>query len=466
MSFLQLPAEIRQRILEKTGLIRSCPINLDRKNYLEYGQEYIPGLRSCGVCAQEARNSCEAVPIPVQLFLVCKSLRLEAMDILYGGNKFLLEHTSVFNKLEGVPMEVLKRLANVQVRLFARYREETSEHDLQLDLWFWVNLSRWYAMKVRPHVLSFNAEELDFVRESEDTFEKTSPSETTPRMTPKLLSPGDSSFPFQSLPTELQLEVLSHTGLTQKNLSTEMDARGILLDIDGRAYPLPVKCCMWCSEDQLYCSCNRGEKWWSKTCVCPQFPNSLFEISRGMRDLALHTFYSKNQFFIRAQPAGQDEDHIQNVRDTILNVKPENFRKIRKLCIDLSFAFVTRKGFQGEELKHVLSLAFERGHPSLEIKLLYYYPCRWKVFPDQMKGHFKYPKDFKRTILDFGFDRLSVVVVTRLAAHCDSYAQLDYYQSDRDDIFMWNSESQKFDNWDYLSGDTKMRTVIGNGELL
>ncbi|KAH7306067.1 hypothetical protein BKA65DRAFT_559914 [Rhexocercosporidium sp. MPI-PUGE-AT-0058] len=122
-----------------------------------------------------------------------------------------------------------------------------------------------------------------------------------------------SPFNFAALPTEIQLQILSHTSLVTPydlvcslNYSassvfklTFYEARTFLSPCYyAKLVPLDAICCDDCSPSLQMCQCWSRHAAFSSTCTCWRFPLSFFLVNKRMKDLSEAVFYGSNHFRI------------------------------------------------------------------------------------------------------------------------------------------------------------------------
>ncbi|KAF2878387.1 hypothetical protein BDV95DRAFT_601042 [Massariosphaeria phaeospora] len=197
-------------------------------------------------------------------------------------------------------------------------------------------------------------------------------------------SPPDSSFPFERLPYELQMNVLSHTGLVITPHSLGMDRVDILwIRVEERPRPLIGGCCGTCNTSNFAsCLCHSNYKETiSTTCMCERLPDCLFRVSRNFGKMAHRTFYSLNQFYV----TGELFEMLQHVE----NMPSRNLGLVKSFCVDLGimpaedcYEYIGKMNWVEElavydwnkprnrkALKKLFKLLHKRGHSDLSIKI-------------------------------------------------------------------------------------------------
>lgn len=122
-------------------------------------------------------------------------------------------------------------------------------------------------------------------------------------MTLRLTTPkpvDESKFTFLELPFELQMKILEYTNLiSPRDLVLHSDNGGNHMRptqfMDSNYYQ---ECCGLCRNEEEICYCSSIHAAYSTTCICWQFPASLFLVSHAFRSRVLEVFYSNNKFHI------------------------------------------------------------------------------------------------------------------------------------------------------------------------
>ena len=142
-TLLSLPSDVRLRILAYTQLVRPCPIEPEtekcrfRGYYTASGRHRYPGpsIRDCEysgctpcwlakvrACPSDPMNRhrqlnerCHCPSIPLALLYVCRTLRDEAEQVLYGLNSFRMAFKSrrtfkAFHRLRPQAIGAIRRL--------------------------------------------------------------------------------------------------------------------------------------------------------------------------------------------------------------------------------------------------------------------------------------------------------------------------------------------------------------------
>lgn len=174
------------------------------------------------------------------------------------------------------------------------------------------------------------------------------------------------SFPFESLPVELQERVLYHTGLviTPNSLGKQrVEVLGIRVQYKPR--PLVDGCCGTCNSSIFAnCLCHTNYRYtFSSTCTCDRLPDALFRVSRNVAEMARRVFYSSNQFYVTGHPNKMIR-HIRGITN--------NLRLVKFFCIDISVDYDLRnwnKPWIRRSIDKLLKFLYQYGHPDLSIKI-------------------------------------------------------------------------------------------------
>ncbi|KAH6694872.1 hypothetical protein BKA61DRAFT_623996 [Leptodontidium sp. MPI-SDFR-AT-0119] len=119
-----------------------------------------------------------------------------------------------------------------------------------------------------------------------------------------------STFNFAALPTEIQLQILSHTSLVTPydliwGYNDYISSTIKSTFYEARAYRRPgfrpnpsldAMCCGNCSPSLQICSCWTCHAAFSSTCTCWRFPLSFFLVNKRMKELSAVVFYGSNHF--------------------------------------------------------------------------------------------------------------------------------------------------------------------------
>jgi len=135
LTFLDLPDQARRSIYALAGLTRPCPIDFlssrpapgrmqrnDCRHLFHYGCWY--KLRLTGGKSQFEPGTplCACQPLPLELTLVCRQVREEALDVFLGTNVFVArgrhgQPDTLTPLLTGIPLVHLARMTRMVIRL-------------------------------------------------------------------------------------------------------------------------------------------------------------------------------------------------------------------------------------------------------------------------------------------------------------------------------------------------------------
>lgn len=143
-------------------------------------------------------------------------------------------------------------------------------------------------------------------------------------------------FPFEALPIEIQIEVLSYTNLVPQpyqNISSDR-VPGIILPLRIKDEYVPRhqlwKCCS-CASYYSPCIYTQAEGYRPlrlrllPSCRCGPLDTSLFDVSRTIRYLSRRIYFSENVFRL--------EGETEACLSQILGEPPKDVRHIRRLNI-------------------------------------------------------------------------------------------------------------------------------------
>ncbi|WEW56882.1 hypothetical protein PRK78_002337 [Emydomyces testavorans] len=95
-------------------------------------------------------------------------------------------------------------------------------------------------------------------------------------------------FPFNDLPTELQMRILEHAGLLAPDIVARNCCRGYVLQT--------------CVLNGIGCRCAFGRVAYNSNNPCWKLPISFFQLNRRIRELSQYLFFSGNRFYLGGCP--------------------------------------------------------------------------------------------------------------------------------------------------------------------
>ncbi|CAG8983950.1 hypothetical protein HYALB_00008810 [Hymenoscyphus albidus] len=111
-------------------------------------------------------------------------------------------------------------------------------------------------------------------------------------------TPG--TFPFQRLPEELRLLILSYTHLGDHYLYSR-DSH-LLKIVNNELVNKITTCCRKCTPTRIDCCCSSTRAAYSSTCECRHIPFALLLVSKQMRADTIRVLHSQNAFEFLQDP--------------------------------------------------------------------------------------------------------------------------------------------------------------------
>lgn len=363
---LDLPLNIRAKIYSLAGLIRDCPIELTQP-YAEPDTFSGRGLRMRG-CLYTYRKAggdygldawqqdCVCPRLPTQLLLLRRSIHREASEMFYSRNKFIIRAHSAadFASLHHVSQRNLALMTSLFIRIGCRncprghevtlHRVErcaTCNTSLQPGRSLFLHgrdiFAEWSALCHRLK-LAISSRRLKFtlicdvsslaigqqfleplshlptlractirLGHAPDYELSILAQETSQKATDVFIPYGP--FPFERLPKELRLHILSYTDLgqsgayTKKHEELQIRERKLVNGTGDLSRSWNRKCCTKCTETLVDCCCTASRAAYSADCKCRYVPFELLYVNKQMHQEALQTLYSQNCFSILQYPA-------------------------------------------------------------------------------------------------------------------------------------------------------------------
>ncbi|KAH8592272.1 hypothetical protein B0O99DRAFT_630180 [Bisporella sp. PMI_857] len=361
-NFLDLPEAARLRIYKFSGLVRSCPVDLtpDQASSVTWHSRGDPEARN--ICYYQLRSSgknklggrfrdCVCERFPTELLLVSKAIYKDAHGVLYGKNKFVLRahQASHLAAIATMTPQAISAMTSLLIRLNCwpcpwghDYLHPTKptcyicsaaleDCDPILDLntqdgQEMANLWRKLCSHLFTHITPDQLD-LTFICDTgsqSDAEQITAPLTMLPLLKKCTIRLGRSpnpvlnsisrdvskkltqefipqkSFPFESLPRELRLQILNYThlgalGAYHPKFSVFHVEQNKLIYGQSEQIDRPI-CCSKCTHTFADCCCPTAYPSYSTSCDCRLMPWDLFTVSKQMQADAFEVFYSKNIF--------------------------------------------------------------------------------------------------------------------------------------------------------------------------
>ena len=350
LSLLDLPSAVRHRIDILAGLVRFCPIDLNREgSRAELHLSHNDGAcfyrhrkfhgRFYGCNTGETVVHCGCSKLPYSLLYVSKAISKEVVHTLYSGNQFSISAHGKggLEPLQRLRPGALAALRSLSIRLnncscvyghssfpgrdispCHRLCKGYGIHDKAIGsearqdkalLRAWCDLAQTLSRSITPGVLKFSlacdVKDLHTANQIIAPLKQFSSLETTSiRLGEKpnhelyelarsravrLIGQLDSNSSYSysyHLPEEVLEQILSYTDLIASYDLEWLPGHGLV----------PFDCCKTCVATLDSCSCAFYHAAFSSTCTCWRLPISLFLTSRVVRRIATAAFYSKNRF--------------------------------------------------------------------------------------------------------------------------------------------------------------------------
>ena len=421
-TFLSLPLTLRRRIYSLTGLVRVCPIDLNREGqgkdqylqiclatlrrtfadwdqHMEQRRSKSPREQIADMCCfyRNKRSGgkanfpgpggvdCVCGPLPIGLLLVSSAIYSEVMTMFYSENRFKICLTAPggLTALFRMSPAALQAMTCLHVRLNNcgcvpghvcsldnRPRSQPfffscpschrsckcgtelplSSQDAELGplLLEWQNLTTHLARHLRSYQLRLSVvcDTLD----QQVARQIVQPLQELPLLTGCAIRLGQSPnprlrllaetatrqamgqppipstiFPWQDLPSEIQLRVLSYSDLVAPRLVEWEEGWGL-----GRS-----ACCQQCTDSLETCCCPSLHAAFSSLgCRCWQWPSELFLVNKTWREQALRIAYSSNSFSVsRPRHRASDETEHRSALTFLQSIPRDALPHIRSLRI-------------------------------------------------------------------------------------------------------------------------------------
>jgi len=348
VAFLRLPYEIRYRIYVLAGLVRPCPIDLNKPltrqsgwySRIQCSQRTFKGPRNYSSRNNPGRWDayCECGPVPIQLLHLCRAVNRECSLILYSENSFKICRIGRrgFKPILRLSRPTLSLITSLTVRLNAcicclkiTRDKDPSNGRLhtctggvkgfdEADLAQWQGLCRCISASIEPSRLAVrvicDTESHGLARKvvlalsdmprlrsfsirfSQDLDSTLGPlarkavhqaTRSPPSREPVDLEPKPASR--VSLPWEIQRQILAHHPHLTPNHALEWHP---VDKFTRRA------CCGKCTDAPEACCCSGKQAAFSDSCTCWELPTELFLVNSSWCQAATEIFYQLNHFAI------------------------------------------------------------------------------------------------------------------------------------------------------------------------
>lgn len=346
-SFLELPYNVRHRIYTLAGLVRFCPIDLNREGLRNVWHSSPQQSLCFYYCRRfhgrfygsESVTICDCPRLPCSLLFVSRAISCEVVSILYSENKFTICQNGSwgFKPLKNMGRRALTSLRSLTIRLsdcsciygFSTFPqrqippchtlcETQGLHDRPIDgkkmqdkalLQAWHNIiAHSLAPYLSPGFVSLSV--IGDCKNSDTARQVIVPLSQLPllkscsirlgqntnwelynlakRQTDRLTSPPGfirKSSHFH-LPEEITEKILSYTDLVAPFDLEWMPSKGFV----------PFDCCKKCTDTMYSCCCPSHHAAYSSTCTCWRLPIAILLTNRTLYRIATALFFSRNRF--------------------------------------------------------------------------------------------------------------------------------------------------------------------------
>lgn len=363
-NFLDLPENVRMRIYEYSGLIRSCPVDVATEKFRRKSLNHSACLRDPNKRevvgnwnTSFGARLCDHPPFPLGIFLVSRAVYRDAFSAFYGQNKFRVRlcRRDDLSTFYGSTRSGLKYIRSLHVDLNSydnRIIKTAQPRGSVLNLWHrfsgivvkeMLDL-KYFSIKCRVKdevtaeeiverigyfpILSGCAFHLNALPIGDVTAvaKRAALDATTVPEDTVIPQP----FPFRELPKELQLMILRYLLIVRwdpfiHSFKSCVGYTALQSHKEQRAQDVnSLMCCGTCSVTGALCFCSYGQTAVSSRCSCFTSPLPYFLVNREMYEDASSIFYSNNRFvFIQENP-----DHMMRFFHPFSNV---TLAKIRHL---------------------------------------------------------------------------------------------------------------------------------------
>lgn len=322
---------------------------LDRNNWLWHLDRDLINDSS------ESVHGCHCEPLPSQLLFVARRVYNDVVPIIYSQNRFTVSvnHHNRLRPLLRLGSRELSHLALLTVRLDActcvgTYRQGAREREdrdfygshpkcfhpaihLRTNNWVaseWSNIATRLAQYIQPNNLDLTLVCGNFPCQSSSSAVVGATSalklrecrvrlgtEKDPTLSglaeSTCLSATDritaSSFPFASLPSELQQNIFYQSDLVYDKTLEWNPIQKVFTTNDWRLSWGQPPCCGTCARHDAVCCCSVQFSAFSSTCTCASASLQKLLVSRKVREQASRAFYTCNDFSIG--PCTRERDH-------------------------------------------------------------------------------------------------------------------------------------------------------------
>jgi hypothetical protein len=392
-SFLDLPYDVRHRVYVLAGLVRTCPIDLNREGEARDNADeenstvlsrlhcYKPNARflSASYIWYEYDIDCLCRPLPIGLLYVSRAISKECCRVLYSENEFKIcrSRHGGFLPLLRMAGSTLRTINSLSIRLntcscrprrghkdqrrcdyhqtckgstFGRDKplNSISRNDKSV-ISDWKSVCARVSSNIQPFRLRLfvicDTANYEVATEVVEPLSKMPTLQVcsirlgqTPNHELRCLAratvyqvTGKSGDTLSSRPSYTRLP----TEIQQEILChTDLIAPHVLTWEPTRRLRV-IDCCRRCTDFLEACCCSLQHAAFSETCTCWKIPTDLFLISSSLHRTATRIFYQRNHFAVL--PRGENftrEDAHPPLLEFITSLPPQALQHLRSIqCV-------------------------------------------------------------------------------------------------------------------------------------
>ncbi|RAL14340.1 endonuclease III domain-containing protein [Aspergillus homomorphus CBS 101889] len=340
ITFMDLPHEVRVKILEYAGLLRKCVINLRYESVRrkQNGGSCLRGDHRHFIPSSPgtwAERDCNHPKLPIELFKLSRASREEAGTVFFSCNRF---NAPLYSRADYRTFVLsmgwgLDRLRYLHLDLTPREHRYLKlaggVHRTALRIWnsfchvaaTEMHGLKYLSMKCKVRELEVATRlmrEMDpfpVLSQCAFHFDHTYEEHIQNVIRRAALRVTDSLsvkhvFPFTRLPREIQFLILELLLVNRPDpFLPLMDSLEGVVSLQDRRKVMrnniysPLNCCGTCSPVGALCFCRGRHTAFSTSCSCLETPINYFLVSRDFYRDARLTFYSRNKFaFLEEDP--------------------------------------------------------------------------------------------------------------------------------------------------------------------
>lgn len=350
-SFLDLPYTIRRQVYILAGLVRFCPIDLNREGLreqldprdLDWDCFYFARRFHGRYYGETVVVPCGCSYLPYSLLYVSRTISREVVSILYSENKFTVDRSGSrgLKPLQNLSSEAVTALRSLTVRLnncsciyghssFPLHRafepreiapchelcEKYGFHNKPIGnrarqdkalLQAWYELVDSLAPQISPGLIKLSI--ICDTKDLDTACQVMAPLSQFPLL--KNCSIRLAESPDWRVFLLARTRTLELTGqpmdlvpnsskyhVPEEVIEQILGYTQLIAPFDLEWIPnyglVPFDCCKKCTDTLDFCSCNHAA--YSSTCICWKLPISIFLTSHAVYRIATAIFYSRNKF--------------------------------------------------------------------------------------------------------------------------------------------------------------------------